>query len=94
MANHASALKAHRQGVARATRNRGNKSALRTALKKFATQIKDGKVEEARKGLSELYAAVDKAARKKAVSPNAAARQKSRLTKRLNRAVTDSAPKA
>jgi small subunit ribosomal protein S20 len=94
MANHESALKAHRQSVARADRNRGNRSALRTALKKFATQLRDGKVEDARKGLAQLYAAVDKAARKKALSPNAAARQKSRLTKRLNRAFTTSPEKA
>lgn len=88
MANHASALKAHRQSVVRARRNRSNKSALRSALKKFSTQLREGKVEEARKSLPELYSAVDKAARKKALSPNAAARQKSRLTQRLNQAQT------
>ena len=93
MANHESALKAHRQSVARANRNRGNRSALRTALKKFASQLRDGKIDDARKGLPELYAAVDKAARKKALSANAAARQKSRLTVRLNKASAES-PKA
>jgi small subunit ribosomal protein S20 len=90
MANHKSALKAHRQSVARANRNRGNRSALRTALKKFASQLREGKLEDARKGLPQLYAVVDKAARKKALSPNAAARQKSRLTNRLNKASKES----
>jgi len=86
MANHASALKAHRQSVARAQRNRSNKSALRGALKKFSSLIREGNLEAARKSLPDLYSAVDRAARKKALSPNAAARQKSRLTQRLNQA--------
>ena len=94
MANHKSALKAHRQSVARTNRNRGNRSALRTALKRFGAQLREGKLEDAQKGLAQLYAAVDKAARKKALSPNAAARQKSRLTRRLNRASTASPEKA
>jgi small subunit ribosomal protein S20 len=87
MANHASALKAHRQSVTRRTRNRSNRSELRTAIKRFQELLADGKTEEAKNSASDLYSMVDKAVRKKVISPNAAARQKSRLTKHLGEAL-------
>ena len=89
MANHASALKAHRQSLRRNTRNVRNLSSLRTALKKFTQLIKTGKTEEAKKSLAQLYAAVDKAVQKRALSRNAADRHKSRLTKHLNSAIAE-----
>jgi small subunit ribosomal protein S20 len=85
VANHASALKAHRQSLRHRERNRSNKSSLRTALKQFNEKLESGP-DEAKKSLSELYASIDKFKHKKAISMNAAARQKSRLTKRLNAA--------
>ena len=84
MANHASALKAHRQNLKHRATNRSNRSSLRTCLKQFNDQLESGKSEEAKNLLSELYAVVDKSQQKKALSKNAASRQKSRLTKRLN----------
>jgi small subunit ribosomal protein S20 len=84
MANHASALKAHRQSVRRRERNRAHRGALRTSLKSFARLIDDGKTQEASKTLPDLYAKVDQAVRKGVLPKNAAARQKSRLTRRLN----------
>ncbi len=90
MANHASALKAHRQSVKRHTRNRSNRSALRTAIKRFNELLSEGKAEEARKSIPALYEVVDKAVQKKVLSPNAASRQKSRLTRHVNDAVANS----
>ena len=90
MANHESALKAHRQSLKHRAVNRGNRSALRTALKRFNEKLDSGKpevLETAKSGLSGLYSAIDKAFQKKALSRNAAARQKSRLTRRLNAAL-------
>lgn len=87
MADHASAIKANRQSLRRRERNRSNRGRLKTALKRFSQQIQGGKVEEAKAGLSELYALVDKSVQKKVISKNAAARQKSRLTLRLNAAL-------
>jgi small subunit ribosomal protein S20 len=84
MANHASALKAHRQSLRRRSRNRANRASLRTALKSFARLLDAGKPEEAGKELATLYARVDQAVRKGVLPKNAAARQKSRLTRRLN----------
>jgi small subunit ribosomal protein S20 len=87
MANHASALKAHRQNLKHRSRNRSNRSSLRTTLKQFNDRLAAGKVEEAQNSLPALYAAIDKSGRKQSLSLNAAARQKSRLTKRLNAAL-------
>ena len=86
MANHASALKAHRQNLKRRARNRSNRSELRTTLKKFNKQLADGTMEEAGNSLPAVYSAVDKAVQKKVLSRNAAARYKSRLSKRLHHA--------
>jgi len=90
MANHASALKAHRQNLKHRDRNRSNRSNLRTFLKQFKDRLEAGKTEEAKNSLAELYAAIDKSQQKQAISRNAAARQKSRLTKHMNAASTGS----
>lgn len=90
MANHASALKAHRQSLKHRNTNRSNRSSLRTSLKQFNDRLNTGKTDEATESLSALYAAIDKSQKKKAISKNAAARQKSRLTKRLNAALSTS----
>jgi small subunit ribosomal protein S20 len=91
MANHASALKAHRQSLKRKQRNRSNRSALRSTLKNFSEQLESGKPAEALGSLPQIYATVDKAVQKKVLSANAAARHKSRLTKHLNAAPKNTA---
>ena len=91
MANHASALKAQRQNTKHRNINRSNRSSLRTLLKKFNDLLQQGQAEEARNSLPEVYGAIDKSLKKKAISENAAARQKSHITKRLNAALV--APK-
>lgn len=92
MANHASALKAHRQNLKHRSINRSNRSNLRTLLKKFDDRLKAEQAEEAKNSLPEAYAAIDRSQQKKAISKNAAARQKSRLTKRLNTSLAGSKP--
>jgi len=91
MANHASALKAHRQNLKHRSVNRSNRSSLRTYLKQFNDRLESGKTDEAKTSLTELYAVIDKSQQKKAISKNAASRQKSRLTKRLNAALSGTA---
>jgi small subunit ribosomal protein S20 len=93
MANHASALKAHRQNLKHRSANRSNRSSLRTVLKQFGDRLEAGKTEEARNSMAALYAAIDKSQQKKAISKNAAARQKSRLTRRMNAALAGSKQK-
>jgi small subunit ribosomal protein S20 len=93
MANHASALKAHRQSIRRKTRNRSNRSAFRTALKTFSEKLNASKLDEAKASLPQLYTDIDSAVDKGVLSKNAAARHKSRLSKHLNAAVAPPAAK-
>ena len=94
MANHASALKAHRQNVKHRMINRINGSTLRTYLRQFNERLLAGKAEEAKNSLPGLSAVIGKSQQRKAISETGAARQKSRLTRRLNEALTKAAPQA
>ncbi len=80
MANHKSALKAHRQNVKRREANRQQRSKLRTALK-GARSAEGGKVED----LNLTVSLIDKMAAKGIIHDNTAARYKSRLAKRAVR---------
>lgn len=90
MANHASALKAHRQSIRRKARNRSNRSTFRTALKTFSEKLSASKLDDAKASLPQLYAEIDNAVDRKVLSKNAAARHKSRLSKHLNAALAPS----
>ena len=76
MPNLASAKKNMRKSRAAAVRNRAQKSALRTALKRAS----GGSAEERLAAVKLL----DRASRKGLIHKNAAARKRSRLTLRLN----------
>jgi small subunit ribosomal protein S20 len=84
MANHASALKAQRQNLKRRARNKGHRSELRTALKRFSASLDKGASDDSAGSLAEICSTIDRAVQKKVLSKNAAARRKSRLTKRMN----------
>jgi small subunit ribosomal protein S20 len=73
-----------RQSVKRRERNRRNISMLKTNIKKLRAVIAKGDAEAARKMLDETVGEIDRAARKGIVHDNAAARYKSRLSRRLN----------
>ena len=79
MANIRSQIKRNRQTEVRRQRNRATRSELRTRIKNAA---------EAGDGTNEAAAAMqrlDKAAARRVIHRNTAARRKSRLQKRLNR---------
>jgi small subunit ribosomal protein S20 len=81
VANHKSALKAHRQNVKRREANRQQRSKLRTALKIARGGNEDnaaGKGED----LAMTVSLIDKMAAKGIIHDNTAARYKSRLAKR------------
>lgn len=65
-------------------RNTSMKSALRTTIRKYEVTFKTQDVEQARTALHTATRALDKAVTKGILHKNAAARKKSRLTKRLN----------
>jgi small subunit ribosomal protein S20 len=78
VANHKSALKAHRQNVKRREANRQQRSKLRTALKTARGGLTSGRTED----LSLTVSLIDKMAAKGIIHDNTAARYKSRLARR------------
>ena len=85
MANHASALKAHRQNVVNRERNRQLRSRLRTALKGLRTSLVAGKADDAKGALSQTVSLIDRMVTKGVIHRNAGARHKSRLVLRLRK---------
>ncbi len=83
MAHHASALKHMRQSIKRRARNRKNVSQVKTQIKKLRASLAKGESEEARRLLPETVSAIDRAAKQGVIHDNAAARYKSRLTRRV-----------
>jgi small subunit ribosomal protein S20 len=81
---HASAQKQMRQSRKRRARNRTNLTYVKGQVKRLRTAIASGDAEAARKLLPETIGQIDKAAKKGVVHDNAAARYKSRLTRRVN----------
>ena len=76
-------MKAHRQTLKQTAHNRELRSTLRTALKNIRGAIDAGKKADAKKLLNDTFSVIDKMAGKGIIHDNAAARYKSRLTKRL-----------
>jgi len=74
-----SARKRARQAEARRARNRSERSALRTQLKKVVAAAQAGETETAQAELKKAARALDRAAQKGLIHKNQAARRKSRL---------------
>jgi len=83
MANIQSAEKQRRQAEKAKERNRAGKSKLKTQLKKARAGVDSG--EKPQEVLSEVFSAIDKAARKKIIRKNTADRYKSRLAAAVKR---------
>jgi len=88
MANHKSARKRARQNVKRRLRNRNIKSTYKTEIKSFLALIDENKTDDAKTSLPHLHKTIDKAQTKGVMPRNTAARYKSNLTLRLNKAVS------
>ncbi len=86
MANHKSAEKRIRQIANRTEINRGNRSAMRTQVKKLDTALEAGEVDQAKEMLAPTVSMIDKSVRKGVLKKGAADRMKSRLSARINRA--------
>ena len=83
MANHASAIKAHRQSLVNRERNRQYRSKLRSALKTVRAAVTAGKTDEVKRGFSGTVSLIDKMVTKGIIHRNAAGRYKSRLALKL-----------
>jgi small subunit ribosomal protein S20 len=80
-----SAIKRVKVAKAKALKNVMRKSALKSSIKKCKTAIETGGV-GAEAVFNNTVSAIDKAAAKKLIHRNTAARKKSKLAKALNRA--------
>jgi len=83
MANHKSAVKRVRQNEKRNLINRGNRSKLRTQIKKLRTALAGTDKAQSTELLNPTVSLIDKAVNKGLIHRNTAARYKSRLTKHV-----------
>ena len=82
MARHQSAIRQHRRSVRRTAINKRNKTILKSQARALRTKIQSGDKDSVEKMLPGMMSAADKAAKKKAVHRNKAARLKSRLSRK------------
>ena len=87
MVDHFSALKRARQTDTKTTRNRANKSRLRSALRSLREAIAKNDKEAAQTAYRATVSAVDKGVQKGVLHKNTASRYKARLNARV-KAVT------
>ncbi len=87
MANTKTALKQWRVSLRKRARNRSAMRTVRTVVKTARTEV-GHKTEDAATAVTAAVRALDKAAQKKLIHRNNAARRKSRLMKHLNAALT------
>jgi small subunit ribosomal protein S20 len=78
-----SAKKSLRQDQKRRDRNRAVKKSLKAQLKKFAAALKEGSAEQKQTEFVAVVKKLDKAAARRVIHPNAAARKKSQLARQL-----------
>jgi small subunit ribosomal protein S20 len=83
MANHFSALKRARQTETRTTRNRANKSRLRSSLRQLREAIASGDANAIKGTVSSTVSLLDKAVQKGVIHKNTASRYKARLNARV-----------
>ncbi len=79
MANHVSSLKRARQDEKIRLRNRTQKSAMRTAVKKLQAAVAAGDKAAASEALKTAASLIDRAGRKHQIHPKQASRRVSRL---------------
>jgi small subunit ribosomal protein S20 len=86
LANIKSSIKRARQNVKRRVHNRYYKTTTRTYLKRARAQVTANDLDNAQTTIQQAIKLLDKAAQKRLIHPNTAARKKSRLVKALNKA--------
>jgi len=86
LANTKSATKEIRVAAARQERNKSMRSFTKTIVHKAESGVCKGEIESAREDVKKASSSLDKAAGAGIIHANAAARKKSRLAKKLNKA--------
>ena len=85
MAKSKTPLKRAKRAEARRLRNAAQKSAMKTAIKKYEKALADKNIQEAQERLVSATSLIDKTAAKGIIHKNKAARKKSRLAQKLNK---------
>ncbi|MFQ5355706.1 MAG: 30S ribosomal protein S20 [Mariprofundaceae bacterium] len=83
MANHPSAIKRARQSEVRRARNRDQKSAMRSAVKRVDTAIAAGDGKQAREELDKAISLIDRAGQRGVIHKRQASRRVSRIVARV-----------
>lgn len=83
MANIKSQIKRNRQNLKARERNKAVRTRTRTTVRRFEEALEAGDAEAAAAAYRDVTAALDKAVGKNVIHPNAAARRKSRLARKL-----------
>ena len=78
------AEKSARSAARKAQRNKAVKSGVKSKVTRAEKLVADKKGEEATVAVTEAISSLDKAAKRKVIHANTAARKKSRLMKKLN----------
>lgn len=84
MAHSLSAKKRVRQTIKRRARNRARKELIKDQVKGFTAALGSGDLSKAEQELNKTVSRLDKVASKNTIHKNAAARKRSRLTRKLN----------
>jgi len=84
MANHASALKRHRQSLKKRAVNTQNRHKLKTQMKKLKVAIAAGKKDDVKTLMPTTFGLIDKSVQKGVIKENTARRYKSRLAIAVN----------
>jgi small subunit ribosomal protein S20 len=87
MANIKSAEKRARTAKIRTARNRSYKSTIKSATKKFDLALNEGDMEQAKAAFVKAEKQLDRAASKGIIHKNTASRKKSKLARKLNKAM-------
>ena len=87
-----SAKKRLRQTVKQRARNRAVKKAVKLQIRAVLQAAKDGNLDQLRTELSQASKKLDKAAAKRVIHPNLAARKKSQLARLLNAKTSPATP--
>lgn len=80
-----SAKKALRQNLRRRIKNLVYKNKIKDLVKEIKSLVSSKKINEAQKLLPQIYKILDKAAKKGVIKKNNASRNKSRITKLINK---------
>ncbi len=90
MSKSSSAEKAARTSERKRLRNKAILSTTKTHITRAEKLIQNNDTEAAKREIAIAISVLDRAAKKKVIHPNTAARRKSRLTKRFNKATSAS----